>query len=452
MTRARSTAAGILAAGIAAAACHGPVEPPTPEGPDPRAGAALEVDLDAAQRRRIAAASPLPPPPADPTNAWADDPDAALVGRALFFDPRLSERGDTSCSKCHDPTAGFTDGSVHVVSPGDHLRRTPSLLNVAHNRWFGWDGRQDTLWAQALAPLEAAREHASSRLHVVKVLRRDPILRGAFEAVFGPLPPLTGIDAAPEHARPVVGQPDHPHQRAWDALPAATRAEVSTVFARVGKALAAYERRLLSGPAPFDRFARGLADGDPEAVAALSPEAQAGAALFFGRANCFACHDGPLFSDKEFHDNLLPFTDEGRPDRGRHLGIELVKRDPFNALGRHSDAPESATARKLEFLPDRPRQFAEFKTPGLRDLGEGPFMHRAEFATLEEVVHHYATLDGARIDRHGGERILRPLDLTAAEQRSLVAFLASLRGPAVDPAWTRPPTARELAEVSRSDT
>ncbi|MEO0651088.1 MAG: cytochrome c peroxidase, partial [Planctomycetota bacterium] len=394
-------------------------------------------------------ASPPPAPPADPTNAWADDPGAALVGRALFFDARLSDQGDTSCSTCHDPATAFSDGSVHVVSPGEHLRRTPSLMNVAHNRWFGWDGRQDSLWSQALAPLEAAREHASSRLHVVKVLRGDPYLREAFEAVFGPLPALAGLDQAPEHARPVPGDPDHPHQRAWDSLGPQTRADVNAVFARVGKALAAYERQLLSSPAPFDRFARGLAEGNPDDVAALAPEAQLGADLFFGRANCFACHDGPLFTDKEFHDNLLPFIDGGRPDRGRHLGLELVKDDPFNGLGAYSDAPESLEARKLEFLPDRPRQFAEFKTPGLRDLGPGPFMHRAEFATLEDVVRHYATLDGARLDRHGAERILVPLDLTDAERAGLVAFLESLRGPAPDPAQMRPPTPRELLDFAR---
>jgi cytochrome c peroxidase len=411
------------------AACGGPSGVGSPRAIEVvETPATLSVELDADQRNRILRASPLPPPPADPTNAWADDPDAATLGQYLFFDERLSERGDTACATCHDPARSFSDGSVHLVSPGDHLRRTPRLVDVAQNRWFGWDGRHDTLWTQALAPLEAAREHGGSRLHVVNVLRRDPILRPSFEAVFGPLPPFEGIDGVGEHARPVPEDPDHPHQRAWDALPEGTRAEINRVFAQVGKALAAYERRLSSEPTPFDRFASGLRSGDADLVAALDERAQAGAELFFGRANCHACHDGPMFSDLEFHDNLLPFTDAGRPDRGRHLGMQLVRENPFNAQGAYSDAAESRTARKLEFLPARPRQYAEFKTPGLRNLDSGPFMHRGELADLDAVVRHYATLDGARIDSHGGERILKPLDLDVEDQAALVAFLESLRG------------------------
>ncbi len=389
-------------------------------------GTGLAVEFSADELARLLRASPLPPLPPDPTNAAADDPRAASLGERLFFDARLSEAGDTACATCHDPERGFSDGSIHRVQPGDHLRRTPSLLDVAYNRWFGWDGRHDSLWAQALAPLEAAREHASSRLHVVRVLRRDDVLWSELESVFGPSPPLPGIDDAPDHARPVPNDPEHPHAIAWGGLSPELRDGVDTLFARVGKALAAYERRLVTDPSPFDRFAAALRSGDADATRALGPSEQRGAKLFFGRANCHACHSGPLFSDLEFHDNLLPFTDDGRPDQGRYLGMQLVRRDPFNGLGRHSDAPASIEARKIEFLPERPRAYAEFKTPMLRSLGAGPFMHRGEFATLEDVVRHYATLDGARIDSHPGERILVPLELSDSDRADLAAFLRSL--------------------------
>ena len=247
---------------------------------------------------------------------------------------------------------------------------------------------------------------------------------------------------------PQRGEPDHPHQRAWDAIEPERRDAIDRVFANVGKAIAAYERQLASGPSRFDRFAAGLASGDADAIAALDAEEQLGAALFFGRANCSSCHDGPTFSDLEFHDNLLRFTDAGRPDRGRHLGMQLVRQDPFNGVGAHSDAPDDRGARKLLFLPERPRQYAEFKTPGLRNLGPGPFMHRGELATLEDVVEHYATLDDARIDSHGGESILKPLDLSADERASLVRFLGALQGGGPPEELLAPPTPAELRRLS----
>jgi cytochrome c peroxidase len=435
-----------LAAAALGSGCAG--RGPRPAAPPPADPPSLVVELDAAQRRRIAQNSPIPPPPPDPTNRYADDPRAALLGQALFFERRLSERGDTSCATCHVPDTGFTDRSVHRVAPGEHLRKTPTLLHVGHQRWFGWDGRQDSLWAQALAPLEAAREHASSRLHVVRVIHRDPLLRGAFAAVFGEWPDLSALAAHPEHARPVRGSPDHPHQRAWEELGAPLQARIDALFAQVGKALAAYERQLVGGPAPFDRFAAGLARGDGELVAALGPAEQRGASLFFGRANCHLCHNGPLFSDLEFHDTLLPFADDDHPDRGRHLGIDLLREDPFNGRGAHSDAPESLEGRKLTFLPRKPHQYAEFKTATLRALGPGPFMHRGDFASLAAVLRHYATLESARQNAHGGERILVPLDLGPQDLTDLEAFLRSVESTPPPAELLAPPAAERLAALA----
>ncbi|QDU69563.1 Cytochrome c551 peroxidase precursor [Planctomycetes bacterium Pla86] len=439
---------------------------------------ALPIELDPARWQLVSQGSPLPPVPADPTNRVADDRRAALLGRALFFDPRLSDDGQTSCATCHVPELGFDDGEVHRVAPGDHLRRTPGLLNVGHLRWLGWDGRKDSLWSQALGPLEAAREQNTSRVHVVRTVLADPDLAAALEAVFGPLPALEGLDRADEHARPVWHDADHPLSQAWAAMDPELRREVDQVFVYVGKALAAYERQLVSGPAPFDRFVAAVQSGDRQAARLLEPAAEVpspaapdsttalerdaaldlggarnpsalrGLELFFGRANCHTCHNGPLFTDYEFHDTLLPFEDDGRPDRGRHLGIELVREDPFGGLGEYSDDPDASGAQKLRFLPRRPHQYAEFKTPSLRDLGPGPYMHRGEFASLGEVLRHYNTLAGARRNAHGGEAILVPLDLDEGQLADLEAFLLSLRGAAPPLELWGPPSRAELRQLA----
>ena len=444
---------GVIAS-VLLLACSGPdrrVGPATDGAPEPlvRALAGLPIEMDPQRWALVSLGSPVPPLPADPTNAVGDDPRAALLGRALFFDARLSDDGQTSCATCHIPERGFDDGEIHRVAPGDHLRRTPGLLNVGHLRWLGWDGRKDSLWSQALGPLEAAREQNTSRVHVVRTVVEDVELAPAFEALFGPLPPLPGLAQADPLARPVWRDDAHPSSIAWAALDEDLREQIDSVFADVGKAIAAYERQLVSGPAPFDRFVEAVESGDPDAARLLEPAALRGLDLFFGRANCHTCHNGPLFTDYEFHDTLLPFEDDGRPDRGRHLGIELVRDDPFGGLGAFSDDPRASGAQKLRFLPRRPHQYAEFKTPSLRNLGQGPFMHRGEFETLGDVLRHYNELVGARRNAHGGEAILVPLGLDEGQLGDLEAFLGSLRGELPPRHLWAPPTSAELAGLGR---
>src|SRR6188768_2585740 len=106
--------------------------------------------FDPTTRARILQHSPLPPPPADPTNRFADDPDAMRLGWALFYDPRLAKDETTSCATCHDPAKAFADGRAIARGMSDGTRNTPSLYNVAHQRWVFWDGRADTTWSQAL--------------------------------------------------------------------------------------------------------------------------------------------------------------------------------------------------------------------------------------------------------------------------------------------------------------
>src|SRR6185295_17867475 len=123
--------------------------------------------------KRLLQHSPLPPPPPDETNAKADDPRAARLGRALFFDARLSGNGRLACASCHQPERSWTDGMALAHGADEGRRQTPSLWNVAYSRWYFWDGRADSLWSQALQPIESPREMAGSREAAVRLVRED---------------------------------------------------------------------------------------------------------------------------------------------------------------------------------------------------------------------------------------------------------------------------------------
>ena len=398
------------------------------------------VELSENEVRRILQHAPLGDPPPDPTNAVADDPRAALLGQALFFDPRVSADGEVSCATCHDPARGFTDGRVVALGLGHGPRNTPTLLNVAWQRWLFWDGRSDTLWAQALQPVENRVEMGSTRLTWLRTVAGDPAQRALYEEVFGPLPDV-GDARFPERARPVPGDPDHPDRLAWDALEPADRDAIDRAYANLGKAIAAYERRLASRRSAFDVFAEGLREGDAAKLAALTPSEQRGLKLFVGRAGCRVCHSGPTFSDGEFHDLRLPARDGQVPvDSGRHGGAAAVAADPFNAAGAHSDDPDGPTAVRARTIARTPELWGQFKTPTLRNVAiTAPYMHAGQFETLGEILHFYDTLEGAQVFGHHQEQVLQPLRLDPGDLEDLEAFLRALTDDSLAPDLLAPP-------------
>jgi cytochrome c peroxidase len=406
-----------------------------------RPGADPAVEYTPRERKRILAHAPLGPRPADETNAVADDPAAARLGQFLFFDTRLSGNGEVSCATCHDPEQSFADGRQLARGIGDLTRHTPALWNVAYNRWFFWDGRADTLWAQALVPLEVPDEHGTTRLHCAHVVHGDRAVRTAYERVFGPMPDLDDAARFPADARPVPDEPGHPHHRAWMAMAPDDRAAVDRVFANLGKAIAAYERRLVSDRAPFDTFVEGLRDGDPERMAAITPAAQRGLKLFAGRANCELCHFGPNFSDGEFHSTGIgPLGGGPLHDAARYEGIEQLRANPFNATGPFADGRDGPAADKTRSLVRSTESWGQFKTPSLRNVAlTAPYMHQGQLATLRDVIEHYSTLENAVLPGHHREQLLVPLNLTDEEIADLEAFLRSLTGGSPDPALLRQP-------------
>ena len=395
---------------------------------------------EALVRRRAARLSPLPSVPADPTNRFADDGRAAELGQRLFFDPRLSSNGEVSCATCHAPEQNFTDGRPVAEGLGRGTRKAPTLVNSAYMRWLFWDGRADSLWAQAIEPLENPLEMGGNRLAIAHLVQGDATLRGAYTELFGPLPPLQESGRFPAHARPVPDEPDHPHQQAWSGMMETDRQAVDAVLVNLAKSIAAYERLLVRGDAPFDRYVASLEEADG-AEHGFSDAARRGLGLFVGRADCISCHAGPNFSDSEFHaTGAPPGTHGDAEDPGRYAGAERLALSPWTAAGEHSDETAGRAARRVSRLRRGSETWGEFRTPSLRNLkGRAPYMHAGQFPDLESVVRFYSTLDGAVGRSHHQERILEPLQLTETEIDDLPAFLESLEGRPLPPPLLVPP-------------
>ena len=361
-------------------------------------------DADVAVLRSLWIGS-LPELPPDPTNAVSDDPRAAELGHALFFDTRLSPSGAIACATCHRPELRFTDGMQKGRGVGQSKRNTRSVVGVAYSPWQYWDGRRDSQWAQALSPIEDPAEHGGSRQHTVHAVASDKRFRTQYEDLFGVLPDL-----------------DKPEN-------------IDRVFSNIGKAIAAYERLIMPGPSRFDRYVEAVMSGVEEQVP-YSADETAGLRLYIGKAACTQCHNGPLLTNHEFHNTgVLSFPGEV-PDKGRAAGVRQVLADPFNCRGEFSDASEKACA-ELEFARSGYEVLGAFRTPSLRNLKHTqPYMHKGQMFTLAEVLAHY---NGAPLSMVGHNEA-KPLGLNAVELMQLETFLETLAAPlATDEKWLRPP-------------
>jgi cytochrome c peroxidase len=358
----------------------------------------------------------LPPLPADPSNRFADDPRAAALGERLFFDARLSVNGQVSCATCHRPELSFQDGLPLAQGVGVTDRRTMPLAGMAYSPWLFWDGRKDSLWAQALGPLENPVEHGGTRAQYAHLIAAH--YRAEYEALFGALPDLTGLPA-------VAGPVDDPAARAaWEALDPAARAAVTQIFVNMGKAIAAFERTILPAPTRFDAYVEALLAGDARAMrASLSPDEVAGLRLFIGPANCVQCHNGPLFTDNDFHNTAVPAVPGLPEDTGRAAGARLVLADEFNCLSPYSDAAPEQCAELRFMLSEGEQLLRAFKPPSLRNVAQRPpYMHAGQFATLEETLAHYNSAPPAP----AGHSELEPLNLSLTQLAQLQAFLHAL--------------------------
>jgi len=351
-------------------------------------------EFTAGERRKILRHGPWPLSAVpDPSNRVSGKPAAIAFGKALFFETRLSLSGTISCATCHRPDAGWTDGLARSRGHEAVDRNALSLFNLRVNRWFGWDGAQDTLWAQNLRPLIDKREMGVGATGAARLVRADGRLACGYRQAFGEAP----------------------------------GANDERVFVDLGKAMAAFLETLVTGRTPFDDFRDALARNDAAGRARYPAAAKRGLRLFVGRGNCAFCHFGPAFTNGEFADAGVPhFAGPGRADPGRFGGIRKLRKSRYTLLGGFNDDPARSTAVKTRHVRLAHSNFGEFRVPGLRNAAlTAPYMHAGSLRTLADVVRHYSTLDEERLHA-GGERILRRLDLSAQEQGDLVAFLETL--------------------------
>jgi cytochrome c peroxidase len=354
--------------------------------------------------------------PQDPTNRVADDPRAADLGRRLFFDTRLSSNGRVACSTCHQVDRGFQDGIALANGVGTTARRTMPIAGMARSPFLFWDGRKDSLWAQALGPLESPVEHGGTRAQYAHVIA-DSYAR-EYEQIFGALPDLSQV---PLSAGPVT---DREAASAWNALSSAQRVDVTRVFVNIGKAIAAYERRIEFGTSRFDKYVTALTTGQSDENI-LRDDEVAGLRLFIGKANCTQCHSGPLLTNNEFHNTGVPPRPQLAIDHGRLTGATAVLSDEFNCRSQWSEA--RARCSELEFIVTGEHTLDRaYKVPSLRNVAERPpYMDAGQLATLAEVLDHYNRAPAATT----GHSELRPLRLKPVELRQLEAFLRTLSGP-----------------------
>ena len=373
---------------------------------------------------------PLAP---DPSNRYGDDPRAAALGRELFFDTRLSGNGRVSCATCHVPEKDLQDGTPLAHGVGTTARRTMPIAGTAHNAWFFWDGRTDSQWAQALGPLESAVEHGGTRAQYAHVIAK--YYRTEYEDVFGSLPALAQV---PRHAGPVA---DTAARAAWQRLPSTQRDEISRVYANIGKAIAAFERKIEFMPSRFDRYVDAELAGRPQdARTALSKDEEAGLRLFIGKANCVNCHNGPLFTDQHFHNTGVPVPSSSLDlpvDSGRTVGVRQALAGEFNCTSSYSDAKSDCD--ELTFaVTDGNELVRAYKTPSLRNVaGRAPYMHAGQFASIDEVLSHYSAAPRSPF----GKTELRPLHLSPVELSQLEIFLKLLTTPVAAPkGWLEAPS------------
>ncbi len=371
----------------------------------------------------------------DPTNRVGDDPRAVALGHQLFFEKRLSGNGKVSCATCHQHDRDFQDGIPLAHGVGTTNRRTMPIAGTAYAPFLFWDGRKDSQWAQALGPLENPVEHGGTRAQYAHVIAER--YRPAYEQIFGPLPDMRPV--------PATGAPvsDPAASVAWKAMPETQRDAVTRVYVNIGKAIAAYERRIQHAPSRFDRYVDGLTTGGRAPENVLNADEVAGLRLFVGKANCTRCHNGPLLTNNEFHNTGVAANASLPEDRGRIEGAKNVLRDEFNCRSRWSDASPSQCA-ELEFLIDKgPELERAYKVPSLRDVAaRAPYMHAGQIATLTAVVAHYNQAPKAP----AGHSELKPLKLNAQEVRQLVAFLHTLNGGIQAPeALLRAPVTQDAA-------
>jgi len=294
---------------------------------------------------------PQKPGPLPPVLVPPDNPQTArkiLLGKKLFFDTRLSKDNTISCATCHNPLLGWSDAGPTSTGINGQLggRRSPPVSNSAYNPLQFWDGRSPSLEDQAKGPIQNPIEMGNTHEVMIQTVNLIPEYVEEFKAVFG----------------------------------------TSTITVDlVAKAIAAFERTVVTTDSPFDRFVMGDVD-------ALTPLEKKGLEIFNGKGHCTACHWGANFSDGRFHNLGVGPVGKAKPDEGRYA------------------------------VTKNPTDMGAFKTPTARDIGKRPpYLHNGSEATLESVVVLYNK--GGGTEDANLDALMVPMGLSKAEIKALVAFM-----------------------------
>lgn len=330
----------------------------------------------------------------DPSNRVSGKRAAIAFGRLLFGSTLLSAGRERSCATCHIAAKGFGDGKPRSIGIARVDRNAPGLYNLRLNRWFGWGGKSDTLWAQSIHPILDAKELGATPALIARRIAGDRRFAAAYRTTFG-------------------------HD------PASTPSE--TVLVNVAKALAAFQETIVSGRTRFDAFRDALKKNHSAGIAAYPAAAKRGLKIFIGKGKCNICHFGPNFTNGEFHNiGIGYFVARGRVDKGRYGGIETLKASPYNLLGPYNDDKRRSTAGFTKRVRQHPANWGAFRIPSLRNLvATTPYMHDGSKPTLSAAVRHYSELNEDRLHQTG-EKLLRTLKLNRREIADLVAFLNTL--------------------------
>ncbi len=223
--------------------------------------------------------------PTDPSNKYAQHAEAAALGQALFNDPRLSGNGQVACGSCHSAENQFEDGRQVGQGMGKGKRRTMPVMGAAHAPFLVWDGRKDSLWSQALGPLEDAAEHGGNRVRLAKLVQAH--YASPYQKVFGAMPEFGTLppDASPSGT--------DAERAAWAAMPEGSRDAVNRVFANMGKAIAAFEQQVAYGESRFDRYAQATVRGDGRGQEVLTHQEVRGCACSSPKGNASPATTAP---------------------------------------------------------------------------------------------------------------------------------------------------------------
>lgn len=377
----------------------------------------------------------LPETPPGNTNAVADNPEAAKLGQKIFFDKRFSANGQIACVTCHNPDLYFTDGLEVAQGIGTVKRNAPTIVGTSYNTWFFLDGRADSLWSQALGPLEDELEHGGTRAQYAHLVYSDASMREQYEKLFGPMPDLLDKTRFPVNAGPVK---DRAAKKAWNAMKPEDRKAITRIYANIGKVIAAYERKLYPAPSKFDDYVEAASKKDKARMKKLfSDDELAGLRLFMSKANCMICHNGPMFTDNIFHNIATPPRSDKMYDFGRSKGVHRVKKSEFNCLSDFNDAKEKNCDELKYMVVHKEETYAAFKTPSLRNVSKtAPYMHAGQYKSLSDVLKHYADPPSTKV----GMSDLLPVELNERELAQLEAFLRTLDSSIdADPALLSPP-------------